>query len=112
MAPFEELSTTIDAVVPPFHPAMVPSSLTKMNLAGAGVLPGKEKSEVPLKTTPVGAEGSLPPGGAGIVTTTTWFLVPAPLERVESPAWLSDTHQGLAALRVKPQGLMSCVARG
>ena len=76
MALFEELSTTIDAVVPPFHPAMAPFSVTKMNLAG--VLPGKEKSEVPLKTTPVGAEGALPPGGTGMVTTSP-SLVPAPL---------------------------------
>ena len=49
-----ELSFTMTAEAPPFHAAMVPSSVTKINFAA--VLPGRAKSLVPLATTPVGEE--------------------------------------------------------
>src|SRR5947208_15870487 len=73
--PLSELSTMSTALVPPFHPEMVPSSVAKMNRAG---LPfGRRKSELPLKTVPVGV--AVAPGGAifgrGMITEAV------PLER-------------------------------
>src|SRR5512135_30057 len=76
-APDTELSTTRTALVPPFHPEIVPSSVAKMNRAGLPL--GSLKSvALPLKTWPVGAAGGVPPVGGGIVTTSDW-IAPAPL---------------------------------
>src|SRR5436190_1071086 len=74
VAPAGELSTFRMALVGltlGAQPEMVPSSVAKRKMAGAGVLPGDtEKSGVPLKTMPVGAAGPLPPAGGGMVTTS------------------------------------------
>src|SRR6266536_1785800 len=85
------------ALIPPDQPEMVPSSVTKMKRAAP-------KSEPPLKTIPVGADGGTPPTGGGTVTTSASFW-PAPLYSVETPVPLSATHQGLVALRARPHGL-------
>jgi hypothetical protein len=79
-----------------------------MNLAGD---PDNRKSEVPLKTAPVGADGELCPLGTGIVTTRLCF-VPAPSYRVDTPVPLSATHQKLVGLRVRPHELTSCGSSG
>src|SRR6266513_401667 len=85
------------ALVPAVQPEMVPSSVTKMKCA-------PPKSELPLKTIPVGADGGTPPKGGGTVTTSGIFW-PAPVYSVETPVPLSATHQGLVALAVRPHGL-------
>src|SRR5919108_6312782 len=82
-----------------FHPAMVPSSVTKRNIAFA---PGPTRNPVvALKTVPVGAEVPVP-SGVGIFTTRG-CATPAALYRVETPVPLSDTHQGLPLPRESPQ---------
>lgn len=76
-APDPELSTLSTALVPPFHPEIVPSSVAKMNRAGVPL--GSLKSvALALNTWPVGAAGGVPPAGGGIVTTSDW-IAPAPL---------------------------------
>src|SRR6266699_1390247 len=94
-----------------FQPDIVPSSVAKMNRLG----PDRPFSEttkplVPLKTLPVGdavVPAGLPAGG-GIVTTSgepggnAW---PWPLYKVDTPAPLSDTHQGVVGPCDRPQGL-------
>src|ERR1041384_266946 len=85
------------ALVPALQPEIVPSSVTKMKRS-------PKKSALPLKTVPVGAEGGVPPGGTGMVTTNG-TIAPAPLYSVATPVPLSATHHGLVALRASPQGL-------
>src|SRR5690242_6516563 len=90
---------------------MVPSSVQKIKRA-EGPPELSVKSELPLKTTPVraGTKGGLVTGVAfgGGIWTTNPCLVPVPSYKVETPARLSLSHQGLAVLRVKPQGFSRC----
>ena len=104
MAEEDELSTFSIALwrsTAGFQAETVPSSVTKINRAGLPEV--TSKSELPLKTAPVGAAGLLPPEGGGMVTTkgTIW---PVPLYSVETPVPLSATHHGLVELRARPQG--------
>src|SRR3954470_10413877 len=85
------------ALVPLLQPEIVPSSVSKMKRS-------PKKSEPPLKTTPVGEAGGVPPGCTGIVTTSG-TIPPEPLYSVETPVPLSATHHGLLELRASPQGL-------
>src|SRR3954453_1819121 len=91
------------AVVPPFHPAIVPSSMSKMKRAGLLFVGSRKSVVLPLKTCPVGVE-TVPvgePAGGGMVTTIETFCGLAGSEvlyRVALPVPLSDTHQGLVAL--------------
>src|SRR5260221_8815928 len=84
------------------HPAIVPSSVLKMNGATPDFVPvavvsETTKPDVPLKTTPVGAAtvpAALAPGG-GIVTTSGAAGgkgMPAPGYNVETPMPLSEIH--------------------
>src|SRR5204863_3464235 len=70
---FVPLSTAIIACVPSsvgFQPEIEPSSLTKMNLAGAETpFLVTWKNAVPLRTIPVGLAPSLLRAAVGIVTT-------------------------------------------
>src|SRR5438128_2160606 len=85
-----------------FQADIVPSSVAKMKKAELDT-PFSETTKSSesvllkgLKTTPVGAAvvpAGLPAGG-GIVTTNG-IALPSPLYSVETPAPLSDTHQGL-----------------
>ncbi len=77
-----ELSTFSTALVPLFQPTIVPSSVEKMNLAGA--FDPTRKPEVLLKIIPVGADGGAPPAGGGIFTINDCG-VPLLLYKVESP---------------------------
>ena len=54
---------------PGFRTLIVPSSVTKIKIAGPEVpFPDTTKSSVPLKTVPVGVDGPLLPSGGGMVT--------------------------------------------
>ena len=105
-------------LAPGFQPEMVPSSVTKMKMAGllAGVPLSKMKSVgLPLKTTPVGvdcAPGAKPGGGTttkspGTPPASVKMLMglPLPLKRLEVPELLLPIHHGLPpGERVSPQG--------
>src|SRR5438552_1939619 len=85
-----------------FQPEMVPSSVTKMNLAG---LPEESSNPVPsLNCWPVGAEGPVLPRGPGIVTTSDW-ATPLPSYRVATPVPLSDTQMNVFWPKDIPQAL-------
>src|SRR5215510_4163692 len=90
------------------HPDTVPSSVAKMNVATARVVPLlTPKSCVPLKMLPVGVAGPVVPGGPGTVTTTAdgW---PTVLYSVLNPVPPSESQNGLPAGDDEmPQGLTS-----
>src|SRR5438874_7779846 len=96
------------AVLPPFHPEIVPSTASKIQRAGA---PLTTKSVVGLFTTPVGVPWARPAAG-GIVTSVAFFVSGLPLTspayRVDVPAPSLATQKGLVALRATPQGFLSC----
>src|SRR5689334_5045585 len=76
-----------------------------MKRAGPELVPSETtKSVVPLKTAPVGLEGSGSPCGAGMVTTSDWGS-PAALYNVERPVPLSATHHGVVGPAAIPQAL-------
>src|SRR6266849_2753197 len=97
------LSITSLVPSPLFQLAMVPSSVAKMKRLGPVVVPGTAKSEVPLKTAPVGvpmAPGGLPAGG-GILTTRGDIEgkgCPFPSYTVLTPALLSAIQKGPVGL--------------
>src|SRR5438105_9846413 len=86
---------------------MVPSSVSKRNL------PGPEapflvttKSEVPLNTTPVGADVPVLPGGGTVTTSGVEGLgngLPLPEETVATPVPLSATQKGPVGLKATLQ---------
>jgi hypothetical protein len=104
------LTASCSGVTAGFHAEMVPFNVAKINEAGAGVLPGTLviiKSVVPLKTIPVGAEAPFAPGALGTVTGDGGAtIVPVPVYRVEVPVPALFTHQGLEALRARPQAFL------
>src|SRR5690242_1195665 len=105
---FEDFAT-VTAVVPApeFHPATVPSSVTKRKVAGLPL--GSPKSGVPLKTAPVGVPAE-PAFAPGIVTTSESGAPVLPLYSVDFPVPLSAAHQGLPELRASPQGFTRLVS--
>src|SRR5262245_62019456 len=87
-----------------FQPEIVPSSVANTNWLRPDTLPFvTTKSVVLLKTLPVAAPPS-PPPGAGMVTTGG-SPMPLLLYRVERPVPLSDTCQGPVGLCDSPQAL-------
>src|SRR5580693_1241105 len=85
----------------PFHPEMVPSSVSKMNRL---VVPPTLKPPRPLATVPVGVAGfELPPGG-GIVKVP--WRAPFLSYRVDVPLLLLAIQNGLPGKYEMPQGLM------
>src|SRR5437868_14795702 len=94
---------------PGFHPLRVPSSVAKMNKAGAEA-PSFEtlKSLEPLKTIPVGEPVPLPEA-VGIATSKGTFD-PSALYRVDSPVTLSLTQKGEPGPKVSPQALTRCAS--
>src|SRR6266481_2600069 len=110
-----ELSTTTNeslgrsGLIPGPQATIVPSSVTKVKTELAVVpFAWNVNPEVPVKTTPVGVP-AVPFTGDGIFTTSPCFT-PCPLSRVETPALLSEIHQGLVGLAISPQGFTSCVS--
>src|SRR5713226_6935537 len=96
----ETATTALVAFTAGLQPTMVPLSVAKMNRLGAEAVPFvTTKPLVPLKTTPVGA---LPDGG---MLTVRASFAPEPLYSVLLSVPLSETHQGLVALRARPQAL-------
>src|ERR1700735_3274785 len=83
-----------------FQPLMVPSSVAKIKIAGEPLI---LKSDVPLKTMPVGVPGPSPPA-VGMETFRA-TLVPSPLYNVDQPEPLSLIHHGEVGLLTKPQAL-------
>src|SRR5262249_35854411 len=106
------------------QPTRVPSSVANGKTAGAVIgfpvrsTPPAVNPPAPppsrVSTGPVGAPGA-PTGSAGAGTLTTSGLMPSggrpaaggagALERVDTPALLSETHNGLPGLSVRPNGL-------
>src|SRR5436309_15315190 len=99
MAPPAELSTATTACVGAtagLHPRIVPSSVAKMKRAAPEADPLVTTKPVPpLKTTPVGAPGTL--------TLTESSAPVLPLESVDESVPLSATHHGEVALATRPQ---------
>src|SRR5579883_3169618 len=92
--------TTRSASVPLFQPEMLPSSPAKRKRAGLPL--DSAKSDVPLKTAPVGAGGT--------ATSREFFmklLASVPAYRVEVPEPWFAIQKGLEALRATPQGFLS-----
>src|SRR5437588_12823644 len=78
------------------QPKMVPSSVSKMNLAEPDLLFSVTTNPAPpLNTTPVGALGT---------ATTRPCFTPLRLYSVDLSVPLSLTHQGEVGVRVNPHG--------
>src|SRR5438046_2345149 len=90
-----------------FHPEIVPYSVAKRKSAGCPL--ASAKLVVPLKTMPVGADGLLPLGGGGMVTTSGWLGdgpgVPLPRYTVETPVLLTAIQSGPPGADAMPHGL-------
>src|SRR5438034_6773587 len=79
------------------NPRIVPSSVAKMNVAGAEVVPSViMKFELAFDTAPVGALAT---------GTAARAVVPSARYTVETSIPLSATHQGERAVEVRPQAL-------
>src|ERR1041385_2313894 len=93
----------------PLNADSVPSSLAKMNRAGAGAPTPlfTTKPEPPLKTTPVGLPCS--PPAPGTVNSVTIALAPT-LNNVVLPVPLSAIHQGVVGPETRPQALTRLVS--
>ena len=91
-----------------FHPEIVPSSVAKMNKAGAE-LPFWLTTNplVGLLTWPSGAERVNPGGGVAgaAIETVSATGAPAAVYKVASPTLLSEIQNGLAAPKEMPHGL-------
>src|ERR1700679_4064005 len=97
-APVEGTATTAAlGLTPGFQPLMVPSSVAKIKIAGEPLI---LKSDVPLKTMPVGVPGPSPPAVG--IKTFRGTLVPSPWYSVAQPEALSLTHHGEVGLLTKP----------
>src|SRR5258708_26324418 len=108
----------VGTVTAGLHPAIVPSSVLKMNGATPDFVPvavvsETTKPDVPLKTTPVGAAtvpAALAPGG-GIVTTSGAAGgkgIPAPVYSVEKPLPFSEMQNRAGWLWTLPQAFTRC----
>src|SRR6478609_3817588 len=80
-----------------FQPRILPSSLANRNRAAPDCpLWLTTKSDVPLKTVPVGPPPTLTTSGRGL---------PEPSYRVDLSVPLSETHQGVEGPATRPQPL-------
>src|SRR5258708_40335350 len=88
---------------------MVPSSVEKMNeLAAEPSTPVTTKSEVELKTMPVGEEAPEAPKGGGTVTTRgepAGNRVPAPSYSGTAALWLCVPQRGPVRVAASPHPL-------
>src|SRR5579863_2501128 len=103
----DEKSTFNTASAPLLHAEMVPSSVEKRKCAVA--VPVAVKPATEFAMVPDGAAVFVCPAGGGIVTTSDW-IAPVLLYRVESPVPLSAIQNGLVALNEIPQGLTRFVS--
>src|SRR5579862_4152371 len=101
IAPVEGTATTAElGLTAGFQPLMVPSSVAKIKIADEPLI---LKSDVPLKTMPVGVPGPSPPAVG--METLRGTLLPSPLYSVDQPEPLSLIHHGEVGLLTKPQAL-------
>jgi len=75
----------------------------------AAFVPVARKPGTELAIIPVGVAVLVEPAGGGMVTTTDW-IAPTPLYKVERPDRLSETQNGLVPLKAIPQGLRRFVS--